>query len=158
LFRSGSEQPIRKNIIEEDLIDCIVGLGPNLFYGASIPAAIMFMSKKKNSSMKDRILFVNAEQEVTIGTAQNHLSKKNIEQIVDVVLHYKEKDLFSRIVEKEELIENDYNLNIVRYVQTTPPPPMIDIQASFQKLTVLKKQQDDEFQRFCALFLELGND
>ena len=158
LFRSGSEQPIRKRIIEEDLIDCIVGLGPNLFYGASIPAAILFMRKKKNPAMKNRILFVNAEEEVKVGTAQNHLSEKNIKRITDAVLHHKEEEMFSRIVMKEEVLENDYNLNIVRYVQTTPPTPQIDIQAAFQKLHSLKKQQDVAFQAFCSLFSDLGND
>ena len=99
-----------------------------------------------------------AEEEVTIGTAQNHLSQQNIDRITDVVLNHTEEELFSRIVSKEELIENDHNLNIVRYVQTTPPPAEIDIHASFQELHTLKQQNDDEFQQFCALFSRLSND
>ena len=145
LFRGGKEKIIRKNIIEIDLLDAIVGLGPNLFFGATIPAAILFFKKKKSASMKNKILFVNAEEEITNGGAQNYLSVENIRSIRAVVSDYKEKALFSRVVDRDEIRDNDHNLNIIRYVQTTPPPPEIDIKQVLLEISSVKEKLNDDY-------------
>ena len=152
------EKPIRKSIVDEDLIETIIGLGPNLFYGASIPAALIILKKVKNPQMKNKILFVNAEKEIEEGNAQNYLRERNIEKIVNVVATYRDEPLFSRVIEKDEIVENDYNLNIVRYVQTSPPPEKIDVSEAFQELQIIKRQLDDEYINFTSLLQEMNHD
>ena len=158
LFRGGKEKPIRQNLIDQDLIYAVVGLGSNLFYGASIPAALIFLKKGKEAKMKNKVLIVNATKHIKEGIAQSFLTQNHIEKIAGVVNTYSEEDLFSRIVDKEEIIENGYNLNIIRYVRTEPPPAKIDIQKSLQKLQHIKSELDQEYQTFQSLFEEIVHD
>ena len=126
LFRSGAEGKIRTGILKDDLVEAVVGLGANLFYGTGIPAAIIYINRNKAKERKNKVLIVNAEKETVSGTNQNKLSLENIEKIMRTVRDYSNIELFSRVVKVEEIAENDYNLNLPRYVQTTPPPPPID--------------------------------
>lgn len=158
LFRGGKEKPIRQNLIDQDLIYAIVGLGSNLFYGASIPAALIFLKNSKERKMKNKVLIVNATKQIKEGISQSFLTQNHIEKIASVVNTYSEENLFSRIVDKEEIIENGYNLNIIRYVRTELPPPKIDIQKSLQKLQVIKSQLDQEYQEFESLFEGIVHD
>jgi len=158
LFRGSKERTIRKALIEADLIDCVVGLGPNLFYGAAIPAVILFLRKEKPKHRKNKIFFVNAEREIDIGIAQNHLSHQHIAKIVDVIRNDREQSLFSRIVPRSEIVDNDYNLNIIRYVQTTAPPDPIDIQATYHTITALKTQLDQDYQQLQSLLQQVSHD
>jgi type I restriction enzyme M protein len=158
LFRGGKERPIRQKLIEQDLIDAVVGLGPNLFYGASIPAALIFLRKDKEVKMRNKILIVNATKQIKEGIAQSYLTQKHIDTIANVVKNYREEFLFSRIVDKGEIVENGYNLNVIRYVQTEPPPQKIDVQKSLQKLQTIKKELDVEYQNFQSLFGEIVHD
>ena len=145
LFRGKKERDIRKAMIKANLIDTVVGLGPNLFYGAGIPAALLFIKKQRDAEKKNTILFVNAEKEIQVGIAQNHLSLQNIDVIRDVVRKNIEKPLFSRLVDISEIIDNDYNLNIVRYVQSDPPPKSIDIPSTYNNIIALKSQIDQDY-------------
>ena len=151
LFRGGKEKEIRKNIIEADLIDTIVGLGPNLFFGATIPAAILFFKKSKATEQKKRIFFVNAELEFSSGSSQNYLNQSHIQKISETVREKKEKPLFSRQVDCEEIRGNDYNLNIIRYVQTTPPPPKINIEEVIERINKEKEHLEQEYEEMNKL-------
>jgi type I restriction enzyme M protein len=158
LFRGGKEKTIRKNMIDQDLISAVVALGSNLFYGASIPAALIFFQKGKEKKRKNNILIVNATKEIKEGIAQSYLTEAHIEKIARVVNSNSEEHLFSRIVDKEENIENGYNLNIIRYVKTELPPPKIDVQKSLQDLQQIKVELDNEYQHFCSLFEDIVHD
>ena len=151
LFRGGKEKDIRKNLIEADLIDTIVGLGPNLFFGATIPAAILFFKKSKAAEQKNRIFIVNAEEQFSSGSAQNILSQEHIQKISNVVQERREESLFSRMIDLEEIRGNDYNLNIIRYVQTTPPPPKINIENVIQTIQIEKNYLEQEYEEMSKL-------
>jgi type I restriction enzyme M protein len=127
LFRGGSEQTIRKGILEKDLVEAVIGLPTNLFYGAGIPAAILIINKKKPKDRKGKIIFINAELEYEEGKNQNKLRDTDIEKILATFNDYKAVKRYSKIVTLEEIKENDFNLNIRRYADTSPPAETFDV-------------------------------
>ena len=115
LFRGGSEGKIRKQIIEDNLLDAVIGLPERLFYGTGIPACILIFKKNKKT---DDVIFIDASREFEKGKNQNILRDKDIEKIIDTYHNRKEIEKYSHIATIEEIRENDYNLNIPRYVDT----------------------------------------
>ncbi|MGZ8219398.1 N-6 DNA methylase [Methylomagnum sp.] len=132
LFRGGEEKKIREKWIEQDLIEAVIGLPPNLFYGAGIPACILVLrpeSGRKSPERRQRILFINADAEFHAGRAQNYLKPEHIEKIVSTFDRYEDIPAYARRVSLDELRENDFNLNIRRYVDNAPPPEPHDVRA-----------------------------
>jgi type I restriction enzyme M protein len=127
LFRGGSEQAIRKGILEKDLVEAVIGLPTNLFYGAGIPAAILIINKKKPKDRKGKVLFINAELEFEEGKNQNKLRQQDIEKILASFDEYKAVKRYAKVVDLEEIKENDFNLNIRRYADTSPPSETFDV-------------------------------
>jgi type I restriction enzyme M protein len=129
LFRGGVEKEIRKQIVEDDLITAIIGLPAKLFYNVGIPACIIVINKKKPPELKNKILFINADREYGEGRNQNYLRPQDIEKIATVFHERREIPKYSRLVSLEEIRENDYNLNIRRYVDNSPDPEPEDVHA-----------------------------
>ncbi|MEG4023768.1 type I restriction-modification system subunit M [Microcoleus sp. S13C4] len=130
LFRGGKEKLIREKLIENDVIEAIISLPSGLFYGTGIPACVLVVNKNKPDEGRDKILFVNADLEFAEGKAQNKLRPEDIEKIDFVFTHKKEYPKYSRLVSKQEIVEqHDYNLNIRRYVDNTPEPEPEDVTA-----------------------------
>jgi len=130
LFRGGKEKIIREILINDNVIETIIGLPPGLFYGTGIPACVLVCNKNKPDELRDKILFVNADREYAEGKAQNKLRPEDIEKIDFVFTHKREIPKYSQLVEKTEIVEkHDYNLNIRRYVDNTPDPEPEDVQA-----------------------------
>lgn len=130
LFRGGKEKLIREKLIENDVIEAIISLPSGLFYGTGIPACVLVVNKNKPDDLQDKILFVNADREFAEGKAQNKLRPEDIEKIDFVFTHKKEYPKYSRLVSKQEIVEqHDYNLNIRRYVDNTPEPEPEDVTA-----------------------------
>ncbi|MBI5582963.1 MAG: type I restriction-modification system subunit M [Deltaproteobacteria bacterium] len=130
LFRGGKEKLIREIFINDDVIEAIISLPPGLFYGTGIPACVIEANKSKPETLKDKVLFINADREYAEGKAQNKLRPEDIEKIDFVFTHKLEIPKYSRLVDKAEIVEtHDYNLNIRRYVDNTPEPEPEDVQA-----------------------------
>jgi type I restriction enzyme M protein len=131
LFRGGEEGKIRQRIIEDDLLDTVIGLGANLFYGTGIPAAILILRAKgsKPPERRGKVLFINADREYTEGRAQNYLRPQHEHKIVSTYQAFDDVDHFARVVTKGELAENDFNCNIRRYADNVPPPEPHDVRA-----------------------------
>lgn len=130
LFRGGKEKLIREALIKNDVIEAIISLPSGLFYGTGIPACVLVVNKSKPDEFRDKILFVNADREYAEGKAQNKLRPEDIEKIDFVFTHKKEYPKYSRLVSKQEIVEqHDYNLNIRRYVDNTPEPEPEDVTA-----------------------------
>lgn len=127
LFRGGQEKVIREGIVKDDLIEAIIGLPSKLFYNVGIPACIIVINRKKPESMKNKILFINADREYGEGRNQNFLRHEDIEKIVTVFSEKKEIPKYSRIVDIEEITGNEFNLNIRRYVDNSPEPEAEDV-------------------------------
>ena len=127
LFRGGEEGEIRKNLIENNKIDTIIGLPANIFFGTGIPTIIMVL--KKNRENND-VLIIDASKNFEKVGKQNKLQSGDIKRIVDVVIERKTVNKFSRLVSKEEIRKNDYNLNIPRYVDSSEETEYFDIYAT----------------------------
>ncbi|MEV5407306.1 class I SAM-dependent DNA methyltransferase [Thermopolyspora sp. NPDC052614] len=131
LFRGGGEQEIRTKLLDEDVIEAVIGLPPNLFYGTGIPACILVLRPpgKKDPNRAGKVLFINADREYHAERAQNVLLPEHAEKITSTFHAYAEVPGFSRIVDRDKLRENGDNLNIRRYVDNTPPPEPQDVRA-----------------------------
>jgi type I restriction enzyme M protein len=122
LFRGGQEKAIREGIVRDDIIEAIIGLPPKLFYNTGIPACIIVINKRKPQELKNKIFFINADREYGEGRNQNYLRPEDIEKIVTVFERKLEIPKYSRLVDIKEIEENDFNLNIRRYVDNSPEP------------------------------------
>ena len=130
LFRGGKEKLIRELFINDDCIEAIVSLPPRLFYGTGIPACVLVCNKNKPDSLKNKVLFINADREYAEGKNQNQLRPEDIEKIDFVFTHKRELPKYSRLVPKTEIVDtHNYNLNIRRYVDNAPDPEPEDVQA-----------------------------
>ncbi len=130
LFRSGKEKLIRELLINDDVIEAVIGLPPGLFYGTGIPACVLVCNKNKPDTLRDKVLFINADREYAEGKAQNKLRPEDIEKIDFVFTNKREIPKYSRLVSKAEIArDHDYSLNIRRYVDNTPDPEHEDVQA-----------------------------
>ena len=131
LFRGGAEGNIRKKIIEADLLDTVIGLGPNLFYGTGIPAAILILRAKgsKPPERRGKVLFINADRDYREGRAQNYLRPRDEQKIAATYRDFADVEGFARVVTVDELADNDFNCNIRRYADNSPPPVPQDVRA-----------------------------
>ncbi|MCX4190813.1 type I restriction-modification system subunit M [Methylophaga sp. OBS3] len=129
LFRGSSEKAIRKGILDDDLLEAVIGLPAALFYGTGIPACLLIINKNKPAERKGKVLFINSELEFEEGKNQNKLRPQDLEKIVQTFDGFEEIKRYSKIVTLENIAEKDYNLNIRRYADTSPPPEIFDVRA-----------------------------
>jgi type I restriction enzyme M protein len=129
LFRGSSEKAIRTGILNDDLLEAVIGLPDSLFYGTGIPGCLLIINKNKPAERKGKVLFINGELDYEEGKNQNKLRPQDIEKIVRTFDDYTEIKRYSKIATLEEIAENDYNLNIRRYADTSPPPEIYDVRA-----------------------------
>jgi len=140
LFRGGAEKEIRRKFLEQDLIEAVIGLPQNLFYGAGIPACILVMrpnltghapNPNKPPDRRGQVLFINADAEFYAGRAQNYLRPEHVEKIVSTFDRYQNIPGYARVVPLAEISSeaNDFNLNIRRYVDNSPAPEPHDVRA-----------------------------
>lgn len=127
LFRGGEEEKIRKNLIEYNHIDAIIGLPANIFFGTGIPTIIVVLRQERE---RNDVLMIDASKHFIKVGKNNHLQASDIKRIVDCVTHRRELPKFSRIVPKAEIVANGYNLNIPRYVDSAEPAEQWDIFAT----------------------------
>ncbi len=130
LFRGGKEKLIRELLVNDDVIEAVIGLPPSLFYGTNIAACVLVCNKNKPEHLANKILFINADREFAEGKNQNRLRPEDIEKIKHVFNHKVEIDRYSRLVDAADIKKvHDYNLNIRRYVDNTPDAEPEDVQA-----------------------------
>ena len=131
LFRGGAEAKIRTKLLKDGNVDTVIGLPPNLFFSTSIPVCIIVLKKCKKF---DDVLFINADKHFKKGKKKNVFEAEHVEKIIATYVDRSEEKRYSRRVEMKEIAENDYNLNITRYVSTAEPEKEIDIAAVNQRL------------------------
>jgi len=137
LFRGGAEGKIRRKLIEENLLDGVIGLPPNLFYGTGIPAAILVFKRNRPD---DTVIFIDASREFEAGTPQNKLRPQDVEKIVATYRQRESVDKYAYLATFAEIEENDFNLNIPRYVDTFEPEPDVDLTAVAAEIAALEAQ------------------
>ena len=153
LFRGGAEATIRKKLICDDTIDCVIGLPSNLFYSTGIPVCIIVLKKCRKS---DDVLFINAAECFEKGKKQNQLLPEHIDKIIETYRTRSEEDRFSRRVKLKEIAENDYNLNITRYVSLAQEEAQIDLVANHAEIVNLDKTIAEAKTKLNGYLKELG--
>lgn len=155
LFRGGAEGDIRKGILEEDLVEAVVGLPPNLFYGTGIPAAILVMNRAKRPERRRTVLFIEASREFKAGTSQNYLGDDDVRRIAATFHTFGDVPRYARVVGLEEIARNDFNLNISRYVETAGAQEQFDLTTAVAKLRTLERIRADAETKMNAYLKEL---
>lgn len=155
LFRGAAEGHIRQYLIEgRNYLDAVIGLPSNIFYGTSIPTCILVFKKCREDS--ENVLFIDASNDFEKAKNQNYLTPENIEKIIDTYANRKEIEKYSHLASMQEIKENDYNLNIPRYVDTFEEEEVIDLDKVSSELKALEidmKTTDETIAKFCD---ELG--
>lgn len=153
LFRGSSEGVIRRKLVEENLLDAVIGLPEKLFYGTGIPAAVLVLRKNK----KDKnVLFIDASREFLSGKNQNQLSEAHIAKIVATYQARQSVDKYAYLAKPEEMASNDYNLNIPRYVDTFEEEAEIDLMAVRAEREKLKAELAELEVKMDGYLKELG--
>jgi type I restriction enzyme M protein len=153
LFRGGGEGRIRKALIEENLLDAVIGLPEKLFFGTGIPAVILLF--KKGRSTKD-VLFIDASGEYVEGTNQNRLGEDHIKKVVATYRAFQTVPKYSYRATREEIAENDFNLNIPRYVDTFEGEKEVDLKAVQKEIETLESQLAGVRKEMAGYLKELG--
>ena len=156
LFRGSGDGRIREAMLKADLFEAIIGLPENLFAGTGITATVLVLNKAKTPERKGKVFFVNGAKEFEERPKKNILGEPNITRLVNAFRAWTDEDRFCRVVDLTEIKENDFNLNISRYIDTLEPEKPIDIQAELQKLWSAEKARDDAVARMNALLKEMG--
>lgn len=153
LFRGGKEADIRTKLLTDGHVDTVIGLPPNLFYSTGIPVCILVLKKCKKP---DDVLFINAAEHFVKGKRQNHLTEEHITRIVSTYQNRDERKRYSRRVAMKEIVDNDHNLNISRYISTAEAEKEIDLKAVRADLEAIEVTIDEAKERHNAFLVELG--
>ena len=119
LFRKGAEAKIRKALLEQDLLETVIGIGKNIFYGTSLAPCILIFKQNKDQHKKDKVFFIDASDQMRVGKNQNHLEQEHIQQIYEWYCANEDVENYAKVVSIEEIKENDYNLSLPLYVEKT---------------------------------------
>lgn len=156
LFRGGAEANIRKGFLKDDLVEAVIGLPGNLFYGTGIPAALLIINKNKPQERKGKVLFIDASQGFVKDGNKNKLRDEDIEKIVKAFDAYEDVEKYAAVVDLKTIEENEYNLNISRYVDTTEEEEEVDIDLVLQEIRELKTNIADTEEKLNEYLQELG--
>ncbi len=157
LFRTH-EQKFRQPLLEQNIVEAVIGLPANLFQNNSIPCAILVINRNKPDERRDEVLFIHADDEDFYNekSNQSELKPEGVDRIVKNFKQWKTEARVSRTVDLEEIAENDYNLNIALYVDTTEPEEDIDVAEEYTKLVKLQKERKEIEARLDQYVKELG--
>lgn len=153
LFRGGSEGKIRQQVVQDNLLETVIGLPPNLFYGTGIPTAILIFNKAKSTS---DILFIDAGREFEDATNQSRLREKDINHIVTTHKAFRSVPLYAKLASRKEVEEHGFNLNIPRYVDTFIPEEAIDIDAVARQIQTIESDLAETRRQVSDFLKELG--
>ena len=155
LFRGGKEYDIRKKLLEDDYIDAVIGLPANLFYSTGIPVCILVLKKCRKH---EHILFINASSDEHYEKVkrQNKLREEDVNLIVETYQSRREISRYSRPVSLSEIKENDFNLNITRYVNLSKEEERIDIFEVNKQLHAIEKDIQQALEKHNEFLKELG--
>ncbi|WP_027695139.1 type I restriction-modification system subunit M [Vibrio litoralis] len=143
LFRGSSEKAIRQGILQDDLLEAVIGLPSGLFYGTGIPACLLVINKNKSAERKGKVLFINAELDYQEGKNQNVLRQQDLDKIVAAFDGYQDIKRYAKVVELAEIEANDFNLNIRRYADTSPPAEIFDVRAILHGGVPVREVEED---------------
>ena len=143
-------------MIKEDIIEGVIALPPKLFYGTGIPGCVLILNRKKPEKRKNKIIFIYAAKDYEEGRVRNTLREEDIKKIDSAFTKYEDIDGYCHIADFEELKENEFNLNVPRYVDISETEEEIDIQKTIDELKKLEKEKQEIEIQVLSNLKELG--
>jgi type I restriction enzyme M protein len=134
LFRMGKEGAIRTKLLEMDLLEAVIGLGPNLFYGTGLAACILVLRLRKKKERTKKVLILDASREFKTGRAQNELLPEHVDRILGWYRDYSDVEGIAKVVSLSDIAANDYNLNITRYVERKSEETVLSVEGAIEQL------------------------
>lgn len=156
LFRGGAEGSIRQGILEDDLFEAIIGLPQNLFYGTGIPAAVLVLNKHKPAERKGKVLFIDASNDFAKDGNKNKLRPEDIDAVVKAYNAFETVEKYAEVVTLDQIRDNDYNLNISRYVDITEEEEEVDINAVARRIAEREGRLEASREQINEFMRELG--
>ena len=153
MYRGGAEKKIRKYLVDNNFIDCIIQLPSNLFYGTSIATCIMVLKKNKADN---KVLFIDASGECVKVTNNNRLTEENIAAIVDEFAFREEKPHFAHLAEYGEVVENEYNLSVFTYVEAKDTREKVDIEKLNAEIAEIVEKENELREAIDRVIAEIG--
>ena len=150
LFR-GEEQEMRENLVRTDLIECVLGIGRNLFYNSPMEACIVICRTNKPVERKNKILFINAKHEVTRKNAQSYLEESHIKKIASAYINYKETDKFSKIVPIKDVLANDGELTISLYLPEENTDEIMTVEEAVDSWSEISERTANEYRKLTKM-------
>ncbi|WP_417857530.1 type I restriction-modification system subunit M [Xanthomarina gelatinilytica] len=148
LFRKGAEGRIREELLKQDLLEAVIGLGPNIFYGTQLAACVLVFKQKKEAHKKDKVLFIDGSDQVRVGRAQNYLEPEHVQQLFDWYNAYEDVENYVKVASKADLKENDYNLNIPLYVEKIIEDNLPSVEEALADLKIAWKESLEAEEKF----------
>jgi len=158
LFRKGKEGKIREQLLKMDVVEAVIGLGPNIFYGSSLAPCVLVFRAMKKKDKKNKLLFIDASDQVRVGRAQNFLDKEHIDRIYGWYRDYKDVQDHAKVATLGEIEANDFNLNIPLYVEKkvednlpTVKDALKSLKAAFQEAVKAEDKMKEQLKEFGLL-------
>jgi type I restriction enzyme M protein len=154
LFRKGAEGRIRQALLEHDLLEAVIGLGPNIFYGTQLAACVMVFKQIKDDDKKGKVLFIDAADQIRVGRAQNFLEPVHVQQIFTWYQHYKDVENYVKVAYMDEIQENDFNLNIPLYVEKIIEDNLPTVEEALADLRKAWEESQEAEEKFIEILKE----
>ncbi len=148
LFRKGAEGRIRQELLVQDLLEAVIGLGPNIFYGTQLAACVMVFKQNKEEEKKHQVLFIDAADQIRVGRAQNYLEPEHVQQIFQWYQDFRDVENYVKVASMDDIQENDYNLNIPLYVEKIIEDNLPSIEEALAALKVAWKESLEAEENF----------
>jgi type I restriction enzyme M protein len=156
LFRKNAEGKIRKALIEQDLLEAVIGLGANIFYGTQLAACVLIFRQNKETAKKKKVLFIDGSDQVRVGRAQNYLEENHVKQIYDWITAFENVENYVKVVTYDEIAENDFNLNIPLYVEKIIDDNLPSVEEALSDLKIAWEESqnaEEKFKQILSSFL-----
>jgi type I restriction enzyme M protein len=157
LFRKGAEGKIREELLKQDLLEAVIGLGSNIFYGTQLAACVMIFKQNKSSDKKGKVLFIDGSDQVRVGRAQNFLEMDHVRQLFDWYTNFKEVEYFVKVVTLKDISDNEFNLNIPLYIEKVIEDnlPSVDVALKDLKLAWEESiEAEEKFKKILNQFIK----
>ena len=148
LFRKAAEGKIRKALLEQDMLEAVIGLGPNIFYGTQLAVCVMVFKQKKDVDKKGKVLFIDASDQIRVGRAQNFLEPEHVQQIYSWFQNYNDEENYVKVATHDDLKENDFNLNIPLYVEKVIEDNLPSVEEAISELKTAWQASLDAEEKF----------
>lgn len=154
LFRKGAEGKIRKALLEQDMLEAVIGLGSNIFYGTQLAACVIVFKQQKDSAKKEKVIFIDGSDQVRVGRAQNYLETPHIDQLFNWYLENKDVENYVKVASMKDIEENDFNLNIPLYVEKIIEDNLPSVEEALSDLKVAWKESQKAEKKFKTILKE----